>query len=510
MKRILLCVVFFLASFISSPVFSQVSDAEQTFSKIISGVQLHKLSNGLRVIMYRRDIAPVFAGAVVVRVGGTDEPSGKGGISHLLEHMAFKGTPEIGSNDYGKEKVLLEELEVLAAEQNRTGNLSSEQKKKWQELNKELSELWITDHFSREYEKRGATGLNATTDSELTRYFVNLPRSAFEFWCYMESERLLHPIMRQFYQERDVVLEERRMRYDDDPQGKMMEVMLGSVFRVHPYRNPVIGYAFDIRRLTASMLEEFRKQYYVPGNMVISLVGDINPEQDLPLLERYFGRLPVGPMPERPHAVEPPQEGERVVWLEERSSPELAVVYHKVAYPHPDDAPITIMHEILANGRISPLYTELVKRRQIAASVGSSEMPGAAYPNALVFEITPKTPYSAEDGLKVFDSVLRRFKRNGVSEDDLIRAKRAVAVEYLSGLNSNMDMALGFASSEIFYNDWKAAFDWYKQAMQVSKEDVKRVTMKYLNDASRTVVQLETKKSNQKEAVNGARPENLW
>ena len=475
------------------PLRAEDEAARKTFSAITSQARLLRLSNGLRVVLYRRGIAPVFAGAVVVRVGGTDEPFGKSGIAHMLEHMAFKGTDQVGTIDYAHERKLLDELEVLARAQALRGSLDSAQQSRWDQIQSELRKLWITEAFTREFNVHGAVGMNATTDTELTRYFVNLPRSAFEFWCAMESGRLLRPVMRQFYQERDVVLEERRMRYDDDPSGKLYELLLGTVFRTHPYRNPVIGYRFDVQRLTASDVEEFRRQYYVPSNIVIGLVGDVQPEQDQELLERYFGRLPTADSPTRPHAVEPEQQGERTAVLEERAAPELAVAYRKVQYPHPDDPALSLMLEILAGGKTSPLFVDLVKTRRLATAISYDEGPGIAYPNFMAFFITPRAPHSTREALKAFDNVLQTFRAKGPSAEDLLIAKRATAVEYLNGFKSNLSLALNFATSEVVYNDWKAAFDWYEKAMTVKESDIQRVARQYLVSEKRSVLQLEKK-----------------
>jgi predicted Zn-dependent peptidase len=445
----------------------------------------------------------VFAGVVAVRVGGTDERIGETGISHMFEHMAFKGTPEVGTSDFARESELLAELEPIAARRasvSASGNpedigtdaaLASEDKKRWDEIHQELKSLWVTDQFTREYERRGASGMNATTDSEITKYFVNLPRSQFEFWLYMESERLLRPVLRQFYQERDVVLEERRMRYDDDPEGKLYETFKAASFIAHPYKNPVIGFPFDLKRLTATRLEEFRRRYYVPGNIAVALVGDIRPESDWPLIEAYFGRIPVASNPERPTAIEPPQEGERQVTLELKAAPQFYVAYHKKQYPHPDDAPVSVMLEMLAGSRISPLQRTLVQRGRLATEVSTMEGPGMAYPNLMMFGITPRAPHTNREVLAAFDEALEQFKRSGITEDALQIAKRAIAVSYLSDLTSNAELGTSFATSVLFYQDWRAPFDWYEKAMAVSVQDIERVARQYLVKRARTVAFLE-------------------
>jgi predicted Zn-dependent peptidase len=473
----------------SSPAFAD--DSASALADMVSKVRFYTLKNGLKVILYNRGSAPVFAGAVVVRVGGSDETVGDTGISHLFEHMAFKGTRTIGTTNFAREKVLLEKLEAIAAASRSAQEMSADQKKDWEAVHKELRSIWVSDDFTRRYEKQGGVGLNATTDKEFTKYFINLPRSAFELWCQMESDRLINPVMRQFYQERDVVLEERRMRFEDSPGGKLYELLLGIAYQRHPYRDPVIGYEHDIRQLTATKLEGFRRRFYNPRNMVVSVVGRVNPDEDIKLIEEYFGAIPdAGPVT-RDVPAEVPQQGERRVSLKLKASPELIVAYQKPNYPHPDDAPISVAAEILAGGRISPLYVELVKRRQLAAAVDSEEGPGVAYPNLLMFAATPKAPHTPEDVLAAFDSVIARFTKSGPTEEQLLVAQRSIGMDYLAHLQSNQSLALDLASAELVFGTWKASVEWYDKMKAVTLADVKRVSEQYLSPERRTVATIE-------------------
>ncbi len=454
-------------------------------------VKTYTLSNGIKVIFYRRGDAPIFAGAVVVRVGGSDETTGQTGISHLFEHMAFKGTRTVGTKDYAAEKRLLERVESLAESSQSAQQFTPEQQKEWDEIHEKLRNLWISDDFTARYEKQGAVGQNATTDKEFTKYFVNMPRSAFEFWCKMEADRLISPVMRQFYQERDVVLEERRMRYEDDPAGKLYELLLGVAYQRHPYRAPVIGYERDLRRITAKQLESFRARFYIPQNIVISLVGRVDPEADIKVVEDYFGDIPTGSDTKRDIPEEGNQEGQRRVELSTQASPEVVIAYRKPNYPDPDDPPLSVMAEILAGGRTSPLYVELVKRRQLVAGVSQEEGPGIAYPNLLMFGMTVKSPHSTNSVIDAFDSVLHRFIKQGATEEQLDIAKRAIGMEYLGHLSSNQSLALDFATSQLAYGTWKASIEWYDLMMKVTLDDVKRVSDKYLVAGQRTIATIE-------------------
>lgn len=470
---------------------SFADDSSSALASMVSKVHYETLPNGIRVILYNRGIAPVFSGAVVVRVGGSDEMMGETGISHLFEHMAFKGTRAVGTKDYDKERRLLARIEEISADSQAGQDLSPEQKIEWDTIHAQLKEIWITDDFTRQYELQGAVGQNATTDKEFTKYFVDLPRSAFEFWCRMEADRLIRPVMRQFYQERDVVLEERRMRFDDDPGGRLYELLLGVAYQRHPYRAPVIGYEKDIRALSATKLDTFRKRYYVPSNIVVSVVGRVTPEEDMKVIKEYFGSLPTGPAIQRDIDVEPEPQGERRVSLKMAASPQVIVAYAKPNYPHPDDPPLSVAAEILSGSKISPLYVELVKRRQLAAGIGNEEGPGVAYPNLLMFAATVKAPHTTDALLHAFDGVVDRFRRNGPTQEQLEIAKRSIGMEYLGHLQSSQSLALDFASSELVYGSWKASVEWYDKMTQVTGEDVRRVVQKYLTDDRRTIATIE-------------------
>lgn len=469
-----------------------VFESSQTaLENLRSNVRRVTLANGMRILLYRRGIAPVFAGTVSVKVGGVDEVPGETGISHMFEHMAFKGTEVIGTKDYEREKVLLARLESIIGDGRQLSAFSEGEKKEWAALHAELGTIWKQEQFSREFERRGASGLNASTDKEQTRYFVSMPRPSFEFWCMMESERLLNPVLRQFYQERDVVLEERRMRFDDDPMGKLYELFMLAAYRTHPYREPIIGYEKDIRSLTATKLEAFRKKYYVPSNIVVSIVGDVDPDKDLPVIEKYFGRLPAGERVQRTAVVEPRQGGEQTLSMKAKAAAAFMVGYHKVNFPNPDDARITIMSEVLNGSSDSPLLKALVKRGRFAASVSDEEAPGVAFPNMLLFSVATKAPYSNSVVLRKFDEVVEAFKRDGTTSEAVEVAKRSIAMEYLGQMKSNLGLSSTLGSTELEFGRWEVLIDWYLQAMKVTPKDVQQAAQKYLDRSQRVVGFLE-------------------
>lgn len=491
---LLLCAVSFYLLLIS-PSFAEdiFTSSAQVLDRLSSSVTKVTLSNGLRVLLYPRNQAPVFAGVISVGVGGVDETPGETGISHMFEHMAFKGTEEIGTYNYEKEKGLLKRLEVLAARSPIIEKLSAEDKKEWSEIQEQLKNLWNNEQLSREFEKRGGVGLNAQTDKEETRYFVSLPKNAFEFWCWLESERLFHPILRQFYQERDVVLEERRSRFEDDPVGMLYEKLLGIAYVKHPYRNPVIGYEQDIRNLTATKLEAFRKRFYIPSNIVVGIVGDIDLENDIATIKKYFGPIPSATREIRDLPPDPPQTEEKIFTTTSNASPSFMVAYHKPNYPSPDDPIVTVLSSVLNGSSQSPLFKRLIKDRRVATSISDEEVPGVLSKNLLLFVVTPKSTHSNKAVLAAFDEEIEDFKNKPVSKALLENAKRSVAFDYMTQLQSNMTLAGNLAAAELGYNDWKVMIDWYRQAMAVTEKDVQNAARKYLVRSSRIVGLLERK-----------------
>lgn len=468
---------------------SSASQIKEALTRFESGVIERRLSNGLLVLFYPRGDAPVFSGAVGVGVGGADEPVGSTGVAHLLEHMAFKGTRNFGGSDPVREQALLAELEQLV-------DPSTGQPKdpaRWKEINEELQKLWVTESFTREFEKRGSVGLNATTSADLTRYFVSLPREAFEFWSWAESERIINPVMRQFYQERDVVLEERRMRYENDPGGKLYERLISAAFDHHPYRNPVIGYEEDIRKLTASTTEQFQRQYYIASNIVIALAGDVNPERDMPLLERYFGRIPASSEPvQRPTVVEPELKAERRVVVEMQAAPQMYIAYRKPVYPDQSDPALSLLFEILTGSSQSPLYEQLVKKSRIASSVSYFEGPGGSYPNLVIFSLVPRAPHTNAEVLAEFDRVLEQVIRDGITQEQIDIARRGTVMDFIGRLRSNQSIALQLVSTQLVYHDWREMLRWMEKVNAVTSQDMIAVAKRYLVPENRVIAFLES------------------
>src|SRR3989454_1602172 len=288
-------------------------------------ITVKKLNNGLTVVLCERPEAPVFAFFTHVDAGSVQDPLGKTGLAHMFEHMAFKGTDKIGTTDCAAEKVALEKVEKAYAAYTEERDKSvgrNEQKlqelhKAWQDAVAEAQKYVKPNEFPQILESNGAEGLNAFTSEDETAYHYSLPENRLELWAYPESERFMHPVMREFYKERNVVIEERRMRTDSDPIRRLLEQFSTAAFQAHPYHRPTIGWMSDLNSFSASDAQKFFHEYYIPSNMVVAVVGDVKAGEAPPLIERYFGRIPSHEKPDEWTTTESPQTADRRVVLHE-------------------------------------------------------------------------------------------------------------------------------------------------------------------------------------------------
>ncbi len=457
------------------------------FTELEKNVVQFKLKNGMQVVFYRRPNTPIFSGQLWVRVGGVDENPGNTGIAHFLEHMAFKGTKTIGTKDFSREEVLLTKLEEGIQ---REGNnfLKTDEAQK---LEKDLQTLWVDNEFSQIYERAGGEGLNAGTAKDFTYYTVDLPNVAFELWCWMESERILNPVFRQFYKEREVVQEERRAGYDDDPGGRMYELLLQLSYVSHPNRLPVIGWPADLKHLTATDMTQFYSTYYHPERMTLSIVGDLETKQVKNYVERYFERIPgsKSAIPEV-RAVEPVQSGERSGVVEFNAEAQFLMGYHKPIYPNPDDAHFAILHGILGDGRSSIFEREFVQTKKIATAIDTTEAPGERFPSLFVVAAYPARGTTAE---KLRDEVQKRLDRlqtETISAELIEGTKRRVRLGQLKALESNNGLAMALGKSASFWGNWKAWPTVYRQIEETKASDIKNIVSKYLTISNRTFVKI--------------------
>ena len=458
------------------------------------------LPNGLTLIISERHEAPVFSFYTLVNAGSANDPQGESGLAHMFEHIAFKGTDQIGTTNYPAEKVALANVETAYAAydaefRKRVGQdpkLLAQLHDKFEAAVKAAQVYVVPNQFSEIAESNGAVDLNASTAEDSTQYFWSMPSNRLELWAYMESSRIAHPVAREFYKERDVVNEERRMRIDSSPQGRLIEEFLASAYMAHHYGVPGVGWESDITQVSATEAAAFHKEFYVPSNIVVAVVGDIDTKTALPMLEKYFGQIPAGPKPEPMATIEPPQHTERTVVLHEATQPIYLEGYHRPDYRDPDDATYQAITDIFSNGRTSRLYRSLVRDQHIAlVAEGFSGFPGQKYPGLFAFFAVPMSGHKAEEMGPAIHKELETMKTTDVSDAELERFKSRARAALLQSLGDNDSLASELADYQTRFGDYGEIFRELNAIDAVSKADIRRVAQKAFVDNNRTVSRIE-------------------
>lgn len=468
----------------------------------------HKLANGLTVLMVERHQTPIVSINMTFAVGGVNEQVGQTGLAHLYEHMAFKGTRTIGTKDYAKEKPILDELSRAGTEleqrQREAARRSQERpadpdepaaiaalQQRVKDLQEQAAQYVSGNEMALLYQRHGGVGLNAATGKDLTRYMINLPSNRLPLWAAIEADRMANPVLREFYKERGVVMEERRLRNDDSPSGLLFETFTSAAFRAHPYGVPTIGWESDILSLTPATTEEFFKTYYGPGRATIGIVGDINPKDVIALIENTFGKIPAAPPPPQIVTVEPPQRGERRVEVEFDAEPSLAIGFHKPGLGHPDDYVFDVIDEILTDGLTSRLYTKLVLGGRLASSVNSdANYPGVRAPNLFVLQATPLAPHTAAEVEAAILAELERLKSEPVTAKELEKVLNNLDADMVRALRSNSGLASQLALYQTVAGDWRYMLNARDKIAAVTPADIQRVASEYFTKSNRTVATL--------------------
>jgi predicted Zn-dependent peptidase len=464
-------------------------------------ITVKKLDNGLTLVVMQRPEAPVFSFYTIVDAGSAQDPQGETGLAHMFEHMAFKGTTGIGTRDWPAEKAALANVEetyaAYRAERYKTVGRDEQKVKQleqaWKQAIAQAQQYVIKNQFDEILESNGGRGVNAFTSWDETAYHYSLPANRVQLWAYLESERFLHPVMREFYKERDVVVEERRMRTDSQPIGRLVEQFLGESFVTYTYHRPTIGYFSDLYYFSATDAKAFFDQYYVPANMVVAVVGDVKPAEVVPLVEKYFSRLPARPQPPPVHTTEPAQNSEREVDLQETAQPFYLEGYHRPNYRDPDDAVYDAITDLMSNGRTSRLFRALVRDKKIAAEAeGFSGFPGTKYEHLFAFDAVPLPGHTPEELRKAVHEEIERLKTTDVTDEELKMVKTRAKANLIRGLADNAGMAFQLGLYQLRYGDWRELFRSVERIDKVSKEDIRRVANKTFQPTNRTVGIIQT------------------
>lgn len=466
------------------------------------------LPNGMHWIVYERHEAPVVSFNSFVNAGAVDDPAGESSMAHMFEHMIGKGTTTVGTKNWPAEQKALQRVEQVYdryEEEHRKG--AKADPKKMKQLEAELKDAIESansyvqpNEFTRVIEEQGGVGFNAGTAQDYTTYFYSLPANKTELWFLLTSEWFRHPVFREFYKERDVVREERRMRVESSTQGKLMELLMATSFMAHPYRN-MIGWASEIEALRAKDANEFYKTYYAPGNITMAVVGDVKAADIKRLAERYFASIPARPLPPPVVTVEPPQEGEKRAVLETNSQPFLLMGYKRPSQTDPDDPVFDVIAGILSSGRTGLLYKELVRDKRIALAVqAGATFPSGKYANLFVLFDLPQAGHTIEENEKAVLDIIERLKREKVDEATLQRVKTKVRAGLIRQLDSNSGLASQLPFYSVMYGNWRVMFTGLKDIEKVTADDVQRVAKKYFTDENRTVVHTVKEKAAAQEA----------
>ena len=499
LRTCLLCVLaVFAVSCLAAQTQSEVNRYLQEFEKTTT---VKVLPNGLTLIICERHEAPVFSYTTFIDAGDVNDPSGESGLAHMFEHLAFKGTTQIGTKDWPAEKVALQKVEAAnnayeAEYRNPYGANEAKLKQLDQEFLKaqaEAEKYVIPNQFSEVAEANGAHGLNAETGLDDTQYFWSMPENRLELWAWLESSRLADTVPREFYKERSVVLEERRMRVDSNPIGRLVEQFLATAYVAQNYGRSSIGWPSEVSQITATEAMAFHKKYYAGGNVVVAVVGDVDTKTTLPMLEKYFGRVPAGPKPEAMTTVEPRQFAEKSVVIREQTQPFYIEGYHRPNYRDPDDAVYDAISDIMSNGRVSRLYRSLVEKQQIAAAAaGFSPFPGEKYPSLFAFYAVPLPGHTPAEMRDAIHKEIEKLKTTDVTDAELEMFKTRARADLLRGLDDNQGLAGALAEYQTRYGDWRELFLQLNKIDKVTKADIRRVANEVFVASNRTSAEIDT------------------
>ncbi len=399
------------------------------------------LDNGLKVLLLEERKAPVLTFHVWYRVGSRNEQPGRTGLAHFMEHMMFKGTPQMGAQA-----------------------------------------------FSQVIRRNGGRD-NAFTSQDYTGYFVTLAADRVHLPLEMEPDRMVNLLLDsdEVERERNVVMEERRLRTEDDPTSSLWEKAQAAAYTTHPYRNPVIGWMEDIRKLSREDLQAFYKAYYAPNNAVVVVVGDFKRAELLPRIQKAFGAIPRGPDAPAVRSVEPPQTGERRVTLtrEDAKLPFIMAVYHVPTLTDPDSYPLEVLEVILAGGKSARLHRSLVYEKQLALSAGAYYARVSADPEVFSLYASALPGKGAEELEQALYVEIERLKTELVSPRELDKAKNQIEASFIFSQDSIFSLARQLASYEIVagWRHWKA---YVPGIRAVTAADVQRVAQKYFTAENRT------------------------
>jgi predicted Zn-dependent peptidase len=471
------------------------------FSTVESKIVEHKLTNGLTLIIYPKHDAPVISCYTHVNYGGAEDPLGSMGISHMFEHMAFKGNTEIGTTDYRKEKkwmdeedrifelILDERAKGALADSDRLAALDAQMKA----ATDSAARYIVNNEYSQLLEMEGVVGKNAGTSRDATVYYMSLPSNKLELWMYLESTRFLEPVLREFFQEKQVVAEERRYRVESSPTGRLFQSeYVGLAFNAHPYGKCLTGEMTEIQNYSRAAMRRQIENEYVPGNMVVSIVGDVDPKNAIKLAEKYFGRL-IDRKRSRPLMIDEAEPyGVRTTTLYENAQPLFVMGYRIPANTHPDWHALDALSSYLGSGRTSVLYKKLVKEDKTAVEVGAfTGYPASKYASLFSVLCIPSNESSNSANMETILAEIEKVRNELIPESELEKIKAQSKSDFINLLGSNNGMAGQLAAFQARTGNWRDLFKELDKINSLTTEDIRRVAQLYLDPSRRVVGSIE-------------------
>ena len=469
-------------------------------------VEEFTLDNGMRFLAVVRPEMTTVSAGWAAHVGSANERPGITGMSHFFEHMMFKGTPRIGTTDAERDEAIIREQEEIQErireiyrkrrEESRLGLIDdpfgtddlpeefTALLEEFDALAEEQRSLMVKDEFDRIYTEAGASGMNAFTSNDQTVYFITVPQNRLELWFWMESERLLRPVFREFYTERDVVHEERRLRTESTPTGEFDEAFDAMFWQSHPYSWPVIGWPSDLRVFTLEQAEEFYATYYSPGNLTAALVGNFDPAQAKELAERYFGRLAPGAAAPEVVTLEMEQNAEKRLDASCDCQPQVKLRYHTVPFRHRDQYALDVLTGLL-NGRTGRLYRSMVLGDEIASSAGAFH-DNRKWAGLLQVSAEAKGETTPAELAAAIDREIARLVEEPIPADEIQKVKNQASASAWERLDSGFFLLLQLLVYDTL-GDWRYIDTWADATLAVTEADIKRVAARYLTPTNRAV-----------------------
>ena len=489
-----------------------LTSSELNFDKIekqfLENIQKHTLSNGIRVILMKNHLNPTVACYLKIGVGSSDEPFDQAGVAHLLEHLLFKGTKTLGTRDFASEKIYLDQIAVTGQriDQIKAKLLDpllpipkkkqlKNKLKKNQTLLKSIQnlvrKLIISEEDSQVYSLAGQVGYNAYTSADVTNYQIELPKNRLELWAWLESSRFLEPVFREFYIEREVVQEERQMRYESKPSSLLYELFVKTAFGISPYGKPVIGFTSSIPNLRLKDTKKFFKTRYIPAKMVIAIVGDIQFQPALSIIKKYFERIPPKEPTEFPSIKYEAPKGRKTAELMVDHTPYLITGWYKPSLFHKEHLTFEIISELLTGGLNARLVKRLVTDDKLVQYISSyTGIPGEKLDHLYAIFATPYSEDKYGSVLKSIKQEIKKLQQYGPTPRELQRVKTQYYASSISSLESNAGLANSLSYYEVMRNDYKYFFDVIRQIDSISVKDIQNVLKKYFRDDNNITVQI--------------------